>query len=135
VVDTLGELMRYYAAADLAFVGGSLAQVGGHNVLEPAALGIPVLVGPHTFNFSEITELLLQCGGARRVTDADELARDLLLLNRERQQRESMGRAAFELVKVNRGALARTLELIEEAADQVALGDVDPKKKRARGRA
>ncbi len=116
VVDTLGELMRYYAASDLAFVGGSLAQVGGHNVLEPAALGVGVLVGPHTFNFSEITELLLDRGGAARVHSATELTQRLLALHADRDALRAMGQAGFDLVQENRGALERTLALVEAAA-------------------
>ncbi|MDX1569420.1 MAG: lipid IV(A) 3-deoxy-D-manno-octulosonic acid transferase [Xanthomonadales bacterium] len=120
VVDTMGELLRFYAAADVAFVGGSLAYVGGHNVLEPAALGLPVLVGPHTFNFSEITELLLDRGGAERVHDADELATELRLLRQDETRRRRMGDAAFTLVKENRGALQHTLRMIEEAFEPAA---------------
>jgi 3-deoxy-D-manno-octulosonic-acid transferase len=117
VVDTLGELMRYYAAADLAFVGGSLAHVGGHNVLEPAALGVPVLVGPHTFNFSEITRMLLKRGGARRVRDANELGTAIVELHSDRDALKAMGRAGSKLVLENKGALSRTLALISEAEE------------------
>ena len=108
VVDTMGELMRYYAAADVAFVGGSIAYVGGHNVLEPAALGVPVLVGPHTFNFTEITQLLLDQGGARLVHDGSELSRELLALRDDASALDAMGHAAHTLVQENRGALRRT---------------------------
>jgi len=116
VVDTMGELMRYYAAADVAFVGGSLAYIGGHNVLEPAALGIPVLVGPHTFNFSEITALLLNRGGATRVENEVALSREIIELYTDPELRKKMGQDAYKLVLENRGALKRTLELVEHAA-------------------
>ncbi len=116
VVDTMGELMNYYAAGDLAFVGGSLAKVGGHNVLEAAALGVPVIVGPHTFNFAEITRMLLEQGAAVRVRNAAQLSRAVIDLAADPEGRARMGRAALALVTANRGALARTLELIEEAA-------------------
>ncbi|MEM9300605.1 MAG: lipid IV(A) 3-deoxy-D-manno-octulosonic acid transferase [Pseudomonadota bacterium] len=118
VVDTMGELMGYYAAADLAFVGGSIAYVGGHNVLEPAALGIPVLVGPHTFNFTEITQLLLDQGGARLVHDGAELSTELLTLRDDASTLEAMGRAGHALVQENRGALRRTLAMIDEATGE-----------------
>ncbi|MEM6573375.1 MAG: lipid IV(A) 3-deoxy-D-manno-octulosonic acid transferase [Pseudomonadota bacterium] len=119
VLDTMGELLNYFAAADLAFVGGSIAQVGGHNVLEPAALGVPVLVGPHTFNFAEITEMLLSRNGALRVEDQATLARRLLELAENPQLRQQMGRCGFELVQENRGALTRTLELVETAVQDL----------------
>ena len=72
--DSMGELLLFYAAADLAFVGGSLVSTGGHNVLEPALLGLPVLFGPHMFNFTEAGERLLEAKAAWQVTDAAELA-------------------------------------------------------------
>ena len=72
--DSMGELLRFYAAADLAFVGGSLVPTGGHNVLEPALLGVPVLFGPHMFNFTEAGERLLEAKAAWRVANAAELA-------------------------------------------------------------
>lgn len=70
----MGELLLFYAAADLAFVGGSLVATGGHNVLEPALLGLPVLFGPHMFNFTEAGERLLAVEAARQVADGGELA-------------------------------------------------------------
>lgn len=115
VVDTMGELLCFYAAADVAFVGGSLAFVGGHNVLEPAALGLPVVVGPNTFNFSEITNLLLERGGAIRVRDADELGAAMLELWRDPALRARRGAQALQLVQENRGALRTTLGLVVEA--------------------
>lgn len=116
VLDTMGELLNYFAAADVAFVGGSIAQVGGHNVLEPAALGVPVLVGQHTFNFAEITEMLLSRQGALRVTGQESLARRLCELAADPERRQQMGQCGFDLVQENRGALARTLALVENAA-------------------
>ncbi len=117
VLDTMGELLNYFAAADIAFVGGSIAQVGGHNVLEPAALGVAVLVGPHTFNFAEITEMLLSRNGALQVDDQQSLARRLIELAGDSDLRREMGQRGFDLVQENRGALARTLELVEQAAE------------------
>jgi 3-deoxy-D-manno-octulosonic-acid transferase len=114
VVDTLGELMAFYAAADVAFVGGSLQEVGGHNLLEPAALGVPALVGPHTFNFQEITALLLEAGAVRRIADAPALAAGVLHWLGDPADRARCGEAGRLRVASERGALARTLALVEE---------------------
>ncbi|MBB5207929.1 lipid IV(A) 3-deoxy-D-manno-octulosonic acid transferase [Chiayiivirga flava] len=113
VIDTLGELVPFCAAADIAFVAGSLEAIGGHNVLEPAALGVPVIVGPHTFNFEEVTDALLERGAALRVPDADALAAEVQRLLGDPAQREAMGAAALGLVECQRGAVARTLRIIE----------------------
>lgn len=111
--DTLGELLLLYAAADLAWVGGSFAAVGGHNVLEPAALGLPVLFGPHMFNFAEAERLLLDADAAQRVADAAGLAAraaDWLADPAAARAAGARGRAA---VAANRGALERLLARIE----------------------
>lgn len=114
VIDTLGELMGFYACADVAFVGGSLQAIGGHNVLEPAALGVPALVGPHTFNFQDVTELLLDAGGLRRIGDAESLAREVMAWFADPESGRRCGEAAKARVLAERGALERTLKLIEE---------------------
>jgi len=114
VVDTLGELLRFYAAADVAFVGGSLSPIGGHNVLEPAALSVPVIVGPHTFNFVEITASLLEAGAALRISDAEELAAALTRVLADAPLRSrigSAGRAAFER---EQGGVLRTVDIVEK---------------------
>jgi len=113
LVDTMGELLRFYAACDVAFVGGSFEAIGGHNVLEPAALSKPVLVGPHTFNFADITQQLLQCGGALRVTNAQTLEAALQRLFSEPELRDRMGRAAYALVQDGQGAVRHTVEIVE----------------------
>jgi len=113
VIDTLGELMSFYAASDVAFVGGSLQEVGGHNLLEPAALGVPALVGPHTFNFQEITELLMDAGAVQRVTDAASLSKKLGQLFRHSDERHRRGEAGRVRIAAERGALARTLKMID----------------------
>ena len=113
VIDTLGELMSFYAASDVAFVGGSLQEVGGHNLLEPAALGVPALVGPHTFNFQEITELLMDVGAVQRVTDAASLSKKLGQLFRHSDERHRRGEAGRVRIAAERGALARTLKMID----------------------
>jgi 3-deoxy-D-manno-octulosonic-acid transferase len=114
IIDTMGELINFYAACDVAFVGGSLDTIGGHNVLEPAALAKPVLVGPHTFNFEDITEQLLDAGAAIRVADTQELERAVSRLFSDADMRDRMGRTGQELVLSGKGALARTLEIAEE---------------------
>lgn len=115
VVDSMGELLRFYAAGDVAFVGGSLEPIGGHNVLEPAALCKPVVVGPHTFNFKEITGELVREKAALRVRNATELEAALKRLFREPELRDRMGRAGSAIVRSGQGALRRSLELIDEA--------------------
>ncbi len=114
LVDTLGELPLFYAAADLAFVGGSLAGTGGHNVLEPAALGLPVLIGPNYFNFLEITELLRDEGALLVVNDHQALAEVAARLLRDGDARDRMGAAAAAVIERNRGAVERLLEIIEK---------------------
>ena len=111
--DTMGELMMFYAAADVAFVAGSLVPVGGHNLLEPASLGRPVLTGPHNFNSEEIARLLLVAGAARIVTDAGQLAQAVAELFGSAQLRESMGAAGRAVLDSNRGALDRLLKLVD----------------------
>jgi 3-deoxy-D-manno-octulosonic-acid transferase len=118
VVDALGALLPYYAACDVAFVGGSLEPIGGHNVLEPAALSIPVLVGPHTFNFADIAHQMLASGGAQRVNNAAGLEHAAARLFGDDILRQKMGEAGQALVQGGQGALARTLLLIEEIWDQ-----------------
>jgi len=113
VVDAMGELLRFYAAGDVAFVGGSLEPIGGHNVLEPAALSKPVLFGPHTANFTDITRQLLENEAAFRVADAEQLEAAVRRLFSAPDLRDRMGRAGFELVRSGQGAVARTLEMIE----------------------
>src|SRR5690606_28889173 len=113
LVDTLGELLMFYAAADVAFVGGSLVPVGGHNLLEPAALARPILVGPHNFNGPEIADLLLAAGAAVQVGSAHELAASLVSLIPDEALRAEMGAKAQAIVAANRGALERVMRLIE----------------------
>jgi 3-deoxy-D-manno-octulosonic-acid transferase len=114
LVDTLGELMTFYAAADIAFVGGSLIDtVGGHNLLEPAVLRRPILVGPHNFNAPDIAQSMLESGAARQVDCAAQLAAALLELHAAPEARAEMGAKAFAIVAANRGALQRVMESID----------------------
>ncbi|MCU0606060.1 MAG: 3-deoxy-D-manno-octulosonic acid transferase [Candidatus Edwardsbacteria bacterium] len=112
LLDTLGELVDAYAASDLAFVGGSLVPVGGHNPLEPAALGLPVIFGPHMFNAQDSADSLLNAGGAVQVGDAAGLARVVSDSMADAERRAEVGRQARRVVDERRGATERTLELV-----------------------
>ncbi len=115
VIDTLGELMLFYACADVAFVGGSLQPVGGHNLLEPAAVGAAIVTGPHLHNFSDIAEQLRQADAVRIGADADAVGTALDALLDAPDERARMAAAGRRLVEQGRGALQRTMTLI--AAD------------------
>ena len=117
LVDSVGELAALYAAADAAFVGGSLVPIGGHNLLEPAALGLPVLTGPYTANGREIAQLLLAQGAALQVADARELAHAVSRLLADPAERQRMGAIGRQIVESNRGSVARLLGLIEPLVD------------------
>jgi 3-deoxy-D-manno-octulosonic-acid transferase len=112
ILDTVGELAQLYGLAEVVFVGGSLVPVGGHNVLEPAMRGKPVLFGPHTSNFREGAELLQRGGGGLVVKDVDELAREITRLLEDRDLAGRMGRAAREAFAGRQGAVGATLDLI-----------------------
>ncbi len=112
--DIMGELMTFYAAADVAFVGGSLApRVGGHNLLEPAALGLPLLTGPHFFNAPDIADPMIAEGAAQVIHDADEIAAQVVMLFGDSEERQRRGGAGQAVVDNNRGTLTRVLDLIE----------------------
>lgn len=112
LIDTMGELPAFYAAADLAFVGGSLVPRGGHNVLEPAALGIPVVVGNHTYNFSEIVRMLGAAGALVQVDDIDGLVGAVKLWIADGEVRDAAGAAGRRIVLDNRGATNRLVRAI-----------------------
>ena len=116
LVDTLGELLAFYAAADLAFVGGSLVPVGGHNLLEPAALGKPTVTGPHSFNSPEAARLLEEANALLRVSDAKSLADTVHRLLADPVFAAAQGRRAADAVVANRGAAARALEMIRASS-------------------
>ncbi|UYG03790.1 lipid IV(A) 3-deoxy-D-manno-octulosonic acid transferase [Halomonas sp. LR3S48] len=107
--DTMGELLALYGAADLAFVGGSLVSIGGHNLLEPAAMGVPVLTGPELANFADIAETLRQGGALVEVANSAALADTLVTLFLDEAERHRLAEAGLAVVAANRGALARTL--------------------------
>lgn len=112
--DTMGELLFLYALADMAFVGGSLVPTGGHNPLEPAALALPVLMGPHVFNFLEISAMLREAGGLQQVDDAQGLAGAVQRLVELPQNARRMGEAGRAVMRANQGALQRLLEGLEK---------------------
>ncbi len=114
LLDTMGELGRIYSLGTAIFVGGSLAPIGGHNILEPAFYGRPILFGPHMENFQEIAELFLSGGGALSVKDASDLAQKLLWLLHNPQEAKAMGERARSIVHRHRGAMERTRELVKE---------------------
>jgi len=112
LVDSVGELTRLYRLASVAFVGGTLVPVGGHNLLEPAAMGVPVLFGAHTENVREMADALLHAGGGLQVANAGELATVVARLLADRSERDRMGDNAKKFLEANRGALARSVALI-----------------------
>jgi 3-deoxy-D-manno-octulosonic-acid transferase len=114
VGDTLGELLLFYAASDVAFVGGSLIPIGGHNVLEPAALAIPIITGIYTFNFDEITNELQAVGAVFRVEGSEQLASTVLHLLQNTALRQESGQQGRNMMSRNRGSLERQLNLLEE---------------------
>jgi 3-deoxy-D-manno-octulosonic-acid transferase len=107
--DTMGELFLYYAAADVAFVGGSLVRIGGHNLLEPAALGLPVITGPYVFNFTEIFNQLHRAGATLNVLNSSDLYQAWAELINDPQYRKKIGSAGKTVVEENRGAVERHL--------------------------
>ncbi len=113
LVDTMGELPLFYAASDVAFVGGSLVPVGGHNLLEPAALGLPVISGPHVFNAQEIADMFIERGASRVVHDFNELAASVGDLISDPDAATRIGEKGREIVLKNRGSLSKLLGLLE----------------------
>ncbi len=111
--DTMGELPLFYAASDVAFVGGSLVPVGGHNLLEPAALGLPVISGPHVFNAQEIADMFVKLGACRMVCDGAELAAAVAELIADPAMATKLGNQGRAIVQKNRGALERLFGLLE----------------------
>lgn len=114
LVDRIGELMGLYTLSDLAFVGGSLVPTGGHNLLEPASVGVATLFGPHTINFREITALVLACGAGVRVESGDGLAAACRGLLEDADLRRRMGANGQAMVKENGGATERHMRVIAD---------------------
>ncbi|MES2353775.1 MAG: lipid IV(A) 3-deoxy-D-manno-octulosonic acid transferase [Pseudomonadota bacterium] len=110
--DSMGEMFAYYAACDVAFIGGSLLPLGGQNLIEACAVGKPVLIGPHTFNFLEATEQAVAGGAARRVTDVEMLASAVTDLLKNKAMQQKMGMAGLAFSQAHRGAVERIISII-----------------------
>lgn len=119
--DSMGELLAYYAAADLAFIGGSLLPLGGQNLIEALAVGAPVLIGPHTFNFNEAAMGAVAAGAAQRVADAEALIQAVEALFRDPAQRDAMREAAGAFHAAHRGATARLMRWLGPRLDERGL--------------
>ncbi|WP_321947767.1 lipid IV(A) 3-deoxy-D-manno-octulosonic acid transferase [Paraburkholderia sp. J10-1] len=117
--DSMGEMGAYYAAADLAFIGGSLLPLGGQNLIEACAVGVPVLIGPHVFNFTQATADATAAGAALQVQDPADLARALRELFNDKPRRVAMGAAAAAFASRHRGATARTVDVIQALVPDV----------------
>ncbi len=115
--DSMGELTMLYAAADVAFVGGSLVRIGGHNLLEPAALGVPALTGPYNFNAPDIADLLTEQGATVVVHDAGQISAEVIRLLGDPGERSRRGALARDLLEKNRGAVSRLLALVPPLMD------------------
>jgi 3-deoxy-D-manno-octulosonic-acid transferase len=110
--DSMGEMFAYYAACDVAFIGGSLLALGGQNLLEACAVGKPVVVGPHTFNFEEATEQAIEAGAAIRVDDTKMLTKIVSKLLQDPEQAMIIGNKGRQFMEVHRGATLKTLEMV-----------------------
>ena len=115
--DTMGELTLLYAASDVAFVAGSLMPIGGHNLLEPAALGLPVVAGPHNFNAQDIADMFIDTGACKIVEDAPSLAVAVGDLLADETRARELGEVGRQILERNRGALARLLAMLKPLLD------------------
>jgi 3-deoxy-D-manno-octulosonic-acid transferase len=112
--DSMGEMFAYYAACDVAFIGGSLLKFGAQNLIEASAVGKPVLIGPHSYNFAQATELAIEDGAALRVADASTMMKTLQTLFSAPQQIQQMSAAGIKFTKYNQGATERALDIIDK---------------------
>ncbi len=112
--DSMGEMFAYYAACDLAFIGGSLLPFGGQNLIEACSVGKPVLIGPHTYNFKEATRLAVEAGAAVRVSDAQELMQTAMRILNDDGTRDAMGKQGVMFVSSHQGATGKAMEVIRE---------------------
>ncbi|WP_322091697.1 lipid IV(A) 3-deoxy-D-manno-octulosonic acid transferase [Paraburkholderia bannensis] len=124
--DSMGEMGAYYAAADLAFIGGSLLPLGGQNLIEACAVGTPVLIGPHVFNFTQATADAVAAGAALQVQDPADLARALRELFEDKSRRVTMGAAASAFAARHRGATERTVDVLTTLLPEHASASLDP---------
>ncbi len=118
LVDTMGEVPLFYAASDIAFVGGSLVPIGGHNLLEPAAQGLPIVTGPHLFNALDIADKFIELGACRIAADSAGLARIVAELIDNPEEAARIGRDGLRVLQQNRGSLKRLLVLLEPLLDE-----------------
>ncbi len=110
--DSMGEMFAYYAACDLAYIGGSLLPFGGQNLIEACSVGTPVLIGPHTFNFADASRLAVEAGAAVRVTDATELLREAQVLLNDADARARMRKQSLTFVAAHQGATDKAMAVI-----------------------
>ncbi len=125
LVDAMGELIYFYSVAHIAFVGGSLAPIGGHNMMEAAAFSLPILMGSYLRNVDDIAELFIQAKGLAVVNDGNSLLQILDRLCADQALRQTMGSAALKVMERNRGALGRTLGLLEALSNQTSSNEAD----------
>jgi 3-deoxy-D-manno-octulosonic-acid transferase len=118
LVDTMGEVPLFYAASEVAFVGGSLAPVGGHNLLEPAAQGLPIVTGPHLFNAQDVADKFVESDACRVVANDSELAVTVAQLLQHPEQAQQLGGNALRVLEKNRGSLQRLLVLLQPLLEE-----------------
>jgi 3-deoxy-D-manno-octulosonic-acid transferase len=116
----MGEVLLFYASSDIAFVGGSLVPIGGHNMLEPAVQGLPIISGPHLFNAQDIADKMVELGACRIVSDSDELADVVAGFIDDPAEAERAGNNGMMALEQNRGSLERLLVLLEPLLGRVA---------------
>ena len=117
--DSMGEMMMFYAAADLAFLGGSLVDIGGHNLLEPAALGKAIICGPSISNAKDVAEMLVAADALQLVENSDQLSYGLHELFARPSRRKDLGKNALKAIENNRGALERLMAFIKQATSKI----------------
>lgn len=122
--DSMGEMFAYYAACDIAFIGGSLLPFGGQNLIEACAFGTPVLIGPHTYNFAQAVELAVASGAAMQISHADDLVHQLNILLHDAPHLAKMGEAGKQFVSDNRGATESAVRQIALAINQSLYNDI-----------
>jgi 3-deoxy-D-manno-octulosonic-acid transferase len=110
LVDTIGELLFFYACSDVAFVGGSLFPIGGHNLLEPAAIGLPIITGAHTFNQKEMTDRLAQANALRIAHNSNSLSSDVIFFLRNPDESKSVGERGKLIIEKNKGAIKNLMK-------------------------
>jgi 3-deoxy-D-manno-octulosonic-acid transferase len=120
--DSMGEMAAYYAAADVAYVGGSLLPHGGQNLIEAAAAGVPAIIGPHTWNFAAAAEAAVACGAAVRVRDAAALRETLMALYADPDRRRRMAAAGVAYARAHQGATERIMAMLEAALPPASTG-------------